>query len=70
MKPFTWAVPRDVPEALGQFGDRSAYLAGGTTLVDLMKLEVMTPRDVLDIGYRCGGSAPRAAGCTSARWSG
>ena len=49
MKPFTWAVPRDVPEALGQFGDRSAYLAGGTTLVDLMKLEVMTPRDVLDI---------------------
>ena len=28
MKPFTWAVPRDVPEALRQFGDRSAYLAG------------------------------------------
>jgi xanthine dehydrogenase YagS FAD-binding subunit len=49
MRPFTLAAPRDVPEALDRFGDGSAYLAGGTTLVDLMKLEVMTPRDVLDI---------------------
>jgi xanthine dehydrogenase YagS FAD-binding subunit len=51
MKPFALAVPVNVPEALamGQFRDEAAYLAGGTTLVDLMKLEVMTPRTVLDI---------------------
>lgn len=49
MKPFTLSAPFDVPEALDQFRDGSAYLAGGTTLVDLMKLEVMTPRSVLDI---------------------
>lgn len=49
MKPFTLTAPVDVPEALDQFRDGSAYLAGGTTLVDLMKLEVMTPRNVLDI---------------------
>ena len=41
--------PLDLPEALDQFRDGSAYLAGGTTLVDLMKLEVLTPGNVLDI---------------------
>ncbi len=50
MKAFTFATPRDVREALETYQDGSAYLAGGTTLVDLMKLEVMTPRQVLDIG--------------------
>jgi xanthine dehydrogenase YagS FAD-binding subunit len=50
MRPFTFGAPPDVPAALDQFREGSAYLAGGTTLVDLMKLEVMTPRQVLDIG--------------------
>lgn len=49
MRPFTFAAPRDVDEALDGFGDGSAYVAGGTTLVDLMKLEVVTPQHVLDI---------------------
>jgi xanthine dehydrogenase YagS FAD-binding subunit len=49
MRPFTFATPSGVDEALARFGDGSAYLAGGTTLVDLMKLEVLTPQHVLDI---------------------
>jgi xanthine dehydrogenase YagS FAD-binding subunit len=49
MRPFTFAAPTTVDEALDGAGDGSAYLAGGTTLVDLMKLEVMAPSRVLDI---------------------
>jgi len=50
MRPFTYAVPQTVDEAIASASDTSAYLAGGTTLVDLMKLDVMTPDLVLDIG--------------------
>ncbi|QYN38737.1 xanthine dehydrogenase family protein subunit M [Pseudonocardia sp. DSM 110487] len=49
MRPYDFAVPHTVDEALGRAGDASAYLAGGTTLVDLMKLDVMTPQHVVDI---------------------
>jgi xanthine dehydrogenase YagS FAD-binding subunit len=33
----------------GDGARKSAYLAGGTTLVDLMKLGVMTPSQVIDV---------------------
>jgi len=49
MRPFAYAAARSLPQALEQVGADSAYLAGGTTLVDLMKLEVLTPRRVVDI---------------------
>ncbi|WP_255946474.1 FAD binding domain-containing protein [Streptomyces odontomachi] len=49
MRPYEFAAPRSLREALDRAGDGSAYLAGGTTLVDLMKLEVLTPSRVLDI---------------------
>lgn len=49
MRPYTFAQPRSVREALRGAGPDSAFLAGGTTLVDLMKLEVMTPDHVVDI---------------------
>jgi len=49
MRPFTFATPQGVAEALDRFDEGSAYLAGGTTLVDLMKLEVLAPQQVLDI---------------------
>ncbi|MFY1671141.1 FAD binding domain-containing protein [Plantactinospora sp. WMMB334] len=49
MRPFDYAAPQSVSQALAGGGAGTAYLAGGTTLVDLMKLEVMTPRRVLDI---------------------
>jgi xanthine dehydrogenase YagS FAD-binding subunit len=49
MRPYTYAQARTVREALRGAGPDTAFLAGGTTLVDLMKLEVMTPEHVVDI---------------------
>jgi xanthine dehydrogenase YagS FAD-binding subunit len=49
VRAFDFVVPESIAGALAGAGGGSAYLAGGTTLVDLMKLEVMTPRQVLDI---------------------
>jgi xanthine dehydrogenase YagS FAD-binding subunit len=46
MRPFELTAPTTVEDALAGTG---TFLAGGTTLVDLMKLNVMTPRHVLDI---------------------
>lgn len=46
MRPFDLTAPSTVEEALASPG---TFLAGGTTLVDLMKLEVATPHRVLDI---------------------
>ncbi|MBZ9645674.1 xanthine dehydrogenase family protein subunit M [Streptomyces sp. PSKA30] len=49
MRPYDFTAPRTLGAAMDRAGKESAYLAGGTTLVDLMKLEVMTPRRVVDI---------------------
>ncbi|MDQ0380435.1 FAD binding domain-containing protein [Amycolatopsis thermophila] len=46
MRPFELTAPAAVGDALGSSG---TFLAGGTTLVDLMKLNVLTPQHVLDI---------------------
>ncbi|HEX4251767.1 MAG TPA: xanthine dehydrogenase family protein subunit M [Pseudonocardia sp.] len=46
MRPFELTAPSTVEAALAEPG---SFLAGGTTLVDLMKLNVLTPRHVLDI---------------------
>ena len=47
MKPFTYVRPADARAAIAAAGDGGAsFLAGGTTLVDLMRLEVMTPIDL------------------------
>lgn len=46
MRPFELTAPATIDAALTVPG---TFLAGGTTLVDLMKLNVMTPRSVLDI---------------------
>jgi len=46
MRPFELTAPTTVDDALAEPG---SYLAGGTTLVDLMKLDVLTPQRVLDI---------------------
>ena len=53
MRPFTLSRAADAAEAvsmLAEGGGSAAYHAGGTTLVDLMKLGVMTPDRVVDIG--------------------
>ncbi len=52
MKPFAYERPTDVDAAIAartRDGGRARYLAGGTNLVDLMKLEVETPALLVDI---------------------
>ena len=58
MRPFTYDTARSVDEALQMMGraqeqqgrgQQARFLAGGTTLVDLMKLDVETPAHVIDI---------------------
>jgi xanthine dehydrogenase YagS FAD-binding subunit len=49
MRPFNYESPSSIQQATSDFGRNSSFLAGGTTLVDLMKLEVMTPALVVDI---------------------
>ena len=62
MYAYDFVVPTSVRDAIGRGGTAgSAYLAGGTTLVDLMKLDVMTPAHVVDINRLalCGIDAGR-----------
>ena len=49
MRAFDYATPSTVTDALDLAKPGSAFLAGGTTLVDLMKLDVMTPDRVIDV---------------------
>jgi xanthine dehydrogenase YagS FAD-binding subunit len=49
MRPFTYEAPLRILDATSDFDQDASFLAGGTTLVDLMKLEVMTPAQVVDI---------------------
>ncbi|GAA4864287.1 FAD binding domain-containing protein [Saccharopolyspora rosea] len=46
MRPFELTEPATVQAAVAEPG---TFLAGGTTLVDLMKLDVLTPQHVVDI---------------------
>ena len=50
MRPFSYARARTVDEAAGQgAATGTAFLAGGTTLVDLMKYDVARPARLVDI---------------------
>ena len=50
MRPFDYCRAGDVAEATAEARDEGAsYIAGGTNLVDLMKLEVSTPARLVDI---------------------
>ena len=50
MKPFQFLQPHSIDEALrSSTGGEATWLAGGTTLVDLMKLNVLTPAKVVSI---------------------
>jgi len=48
MKTFTYARAADRADAIAQATD-ATYIAGGTNLLDLMKLEVMAPDKLVDI---------------------
>ena len=79
MRPFVFeradSPAAAVLAAAGQAeGDEEAqFLAGGTTLIDLMKLDVMRPEMVIDINAlsapRLDALMPTPAACGSARWS-
>jgi xanthine dehydrogenase YagS FAD-binding subunit len=49
MRPFIYESPSSVEEAISWVGPDSAFIAGGTTLIDLMKLEVLNPAQLIDI---------------------
>jgi xanthine dehydrogenase YagS FAD-binding subunit len=51
MRPFAYERANSPDAAIAAFGDEraTAFLAGGTTLIDLMKLDVMRPERVVDI---------------------
>jgi xanthine dehydrogenase YagS FAD-binding subunit len=57
MRPFEYNRPPNLAEAArlgaatgqGQTDAPTQYLAGGTTLIDLMKLDVLRPRSVIDL---------------------
>jgi xanthine dehydrogenase YagS FAD-binding subunit len=51
VKPFTYVRPAEARAAIAAAGASGAsFLAGGTTLIDLMRLEVMSPTAVVDLG--------------------
>lgn len=49
MKSFTYARANDSADATAQAAADATYIAGGTNLLDLMKLEVMAPVRLVDI---------------------
>lgn len=49
MTPFSYARPERIEEALALAGPDSRYIAGGTNLLDLMKENVLQPRQLIDI---------------------
>jgi xanthine dehydrogenase YagS FAD-binding subunit len=75
MRPFTYDRPADLTTiaragrdtAQGQTDAPTQYLAGGTTLIDLMKLDVLTPQTVVDIGALQPGYGQIEAGPQSLR---
>jgi xanthine dehydrogenase YagS FAD-binding subunit len=49
MRAFTYKAPSSFSDA-GE-ASKSNFIAGGTTMIDLMKLEVMTPEQLIDINH-------------------
>jgi len=49
MRPFSFERARDLGDACRRADAATQFLAGGTTLVDLMKLDVLRPERVIDL---------------------
>jgi xanthine dehydrogenase YagS FAD-binding subunit len=62
MKPFAFSRAADVHGALAGVGNGGKFVAGGTTLIDLMKLDVELPDAVVDINRLPLGGIRRTAG--------
>ncbi|TPG52004.1 FAD binding domain-containing protein [Sphingomonas glacialis] len=65
MKPFSYARPATPAEAVQAFtaaGAGARYIAGGTTLYDLMKLDIERPRHLIDVTAIQGMDAIETSG--------
>jgi xanthine dehydrogenase YagS FAD-binding subunit len=63
MRPFAYEAAPDAAAAVALAASRGAdYLAGGTTQLDLMKLDVLAPASVVDISALADDHAAIAAG--------
>lgn len=49
MNPFTFVTASDIPAALAQAAEGARFIAGGTNLIDLMKVRVTRPTRLVDI---------------------
>jgi xanthine dehydrogenase YagS FAD-binding subunit len=49
MRPFVYESPSSAQEAASRSAPDSLFIAGGTTVIDLMKLEVMKPARLVDV---------------------
>ncbi|MBV9135925.1 MAG: FAD binding domain-containing protein, partial [Hyphomicrobiales bacterium] len=58
MRPFSYVRVDDAIAASQATGSGSAFLAGGTTLLDLMKLDVLRPEVLVDINGLRDASPP------------
>ena len=75
MRPFSYARASDVDSAIAlvREHDGSAFLAGGTTEVDLVRQNVLRPEllvDINDLPLNARSRICRTGGCGSARWPG
>ena len=73
MKPFTYERASSPAEAAAAAARTpgAKFIAGGTNLLDLMKLEIETPTHLIDVnglGARQDRSRRPKAACASARW--
>jgi xanthine dehydrogenase YagS FAD-binding subunit len=62
MREFEYARAGDAATAVAEAGEDARFLAGGTNLVDLMKLGVETPARLVDVRRLPGSIADTAAG--------
>ncbi len=73
MKSFSYErakSPAEAAAAVARTPD-AKFIAGGTNLLDLMKLQIETPRHLVDVNGSAStaSSRRRRAGCASAPWS-
>jgi xanthine dehydrogenase YagS FAD-binding subunit len=59
MKAFALTRPRDIDAVLAALADGARPIAGGTNLLDLMKEQVMSPPQVVDINLIAGAGLDR-----------
>ena len=76
MRPFTYERAQDAATASrlaaatgqGQVDSTVQFLAGGTTLIDLMKLDVLRPSRVVDLGALAEKHSSIELGLTVCAW--